>query len=364
MAARPSATPCTSPRAATCWRRPYRMVRADRLSVERTPFEVPTAGPGIALSSLAIVRRTEVLVEEMPTGDPLRVGRVRVAPELGPSELSSKEPRADVLLDRLSGAGARAGRDRPRVPPPRQGRRARRACAPRRRRLRPHPLHRPSPPWRSRARGLRDGRSRPAGINHGRGEHVLRDPASPSAGARWWPPRGDRRSRGRRGARKGGALRGRVRNEISRPRRRGGLPAAGRGPPSQACPAAPTGPMGGHAEHTGRPRLRAPPWRHLGQLSRRVRGGWPEGARPRRPSREALRHEPGTSPGAGAHHPSGKRPLQHRWPAQHQPSDLAPAIPPSEEPRQDSRSSEGATEASPESTRWRSSSRRPRGRPS
>jgi hypothetical protein len=54
-----------------------------RTSVKRTAFEVPATTPGLALSSVSVIRRAEPLPPDaLASGDPFRVEGIRLVPNL------------------------------------------------------------------------------------------------------------------------------------------------------------------------------------------------------------------------------------------------------------------------------------------
>lgn len=73
-------------------------VAAGRLSVDRREIVVPPAAAGLALSSLALVRRATAGSGEAATADPLTVGGVAIAPVLGTARLPPDSRTLDCFL--------------------------------------------------------------------------------------------------------------------------------------------------------------------------------------------------------------------------------------------------------------------------
>ena len=80
---------------------------AQRASVRRSVLVVPAQRPGLVLSSLAVVKRTEPVAEgALESRDPLRNGANRIVPFVGEPTFPAGEP-VSLFLVAYPGAGDR-----------------------------------------------------------------------------------------------------------------------------------------------------------------------------------------------------------------------------------------------------------------
>ncbi len=84
-------------------------LEAGTTAVRRYAFEVPKATDGPSLSSISLVRRTEPAADQagLTTDDPLRVGDVRIVPELDP-RFPADGPPPRVFATLYPGPGSKA----------------------------------------------------------------------------------------------------------------------------------------------------------------------------------------------------------------------------------------------------------------
>jgi VWFA-related protein len=82
-----------------------------RTSVERNAFEVPATGPGLALSSLCLIRRVDPLpADAPPSTDPFRVEGIRVVPHLEGTVSKAASPNLSFFARVYPAAGGETPR--------------------------------------------------------------------------------------------------------------------------------------------------------------------------------------------------------------------------------------------------------------